>query len=453
MAEGTAAPHELSAAAAAAAIAAGRLTSHALVESCLERIAVREPEVMAWQFLDPAYALAQADARDAEQRSGRPLGPLHGVPVGLKDVIDTADMPTENGSVLFAGRRPARDATVVSRLRAAGAVILGKTVTTELAVVHPGQTRHPLDPSRTPGGSSSGSAAAVADRMCPLALGTQTNGSVIRPASFCGVVGFKPTHGLLSRAGVLLQSRSLDHVGLFARGLEDAALLGDVLAGYDPEDPDTRVAAAPRLRDGVGRPRTAPPRLAFVRSPVWEHAEESTRAAFLALVDAIGEPIAEVALPQPFAAAHETLKTIMEAEQAVNYGPLWERDRERISPPLRAMIERGRAVTAVEWHRAVAMAASLRRSLGELFDRFDAIVTPAATGEAPLGLESTGSPIFCTIWSLLGLPAVTLPLLRGPAGLPLGVQVVGAGGEDARLLATAGWLEQDAGQRYWTTPR
>ena len=442
-----AAPHALTATAAAAAIAEGRLTSRALVESCLERIAAREPEVMAWQFLDPAYALAQADARDTEQRAGRPLGPLHGVPVGLKDIIDTADMPTENGSVLFAGRRPERDATVVGRLRAAGAVVLGKTVTTELAVVHPGRTRHPQDPGRTPGGSSSGSAAAVADRMCPLALGTQTNGSVIRPASFCGVIGFKPSHGLISRAGVLLQSRTLDHVGLFARSLGDAALLGDLLAGYDPEDPDTRLAAAPGLRDAVGRPRTGPPRLAFVRSPVWDSAEEATRAAFLALVDAVGEPIAEVALPQPFAVAHETLKTIMEAEQAVNYGPLWERDAGRISPPLRAMIERGRTVTAVEWHRAVAMARTLRRSLKGLFDRFDAIVTPAAPGEAPIGLESTGSPVFCTIWSLLGLPAVTLPLLRGPDGLPLGVQVVGAFGEDARLLATAAWLEDQAVSR------
>jgi Asp-tRNA(Asn)/Glu-tRNA(Gln) amidotransferase A subunit family amidase len=345
------------------------------------------------------------------------------VPVGLKDIIDTKDMPTENGTVLCTGRRPTQDATVVSRLRAAGAVILGKTVTTELAVVHPGKTRHPQDPARTPGGSSSGSAAAVADRMCPLALGTQTNGSVIRPASFCGVVGFKPTHGLISRAGVLMQSRTLDHVGMFAREIADVALLGDVLAGYDPQDPDTRLAAAPGLVEAAMAGSPSRPNLAFVRTPVWESAEEATRAA------------------EPFTQAHTALKTVMEAEQAVNYGGFWERGRDQISPTLRAMIERGQTTTAVEWHRAVATAAALRRSLAPWFDRYDAIVTPAATGEAPVGLQHTGSPVFCTIWSLLGLPAISLPLLRGPSGLPLGVQLVGGWGEDARLLRAAAWLD------------
>ena len=434
------APNDLSAVAAARAIADGSLSSRALTEACLARIAAREPDVAAWQFLDPAHALAQADACDALQRAGRPLGPLHGVPVGLKDIVDTADMPTENGTVLCAGRRPARDATVVSRLRAAGAVILGKTVTTELAVVHPGKTRHPQNPAHTPGGSSSGSAAAVADHMCPLALGTQTNGSVIRPASFCGVVGFKPTHGLISRAGVLMQSRTLDHVGLFAREVADVALLGDVLAGYDPPDPDTRLAPAPRLLEATTPDAGWAPKLAFVRTPVWESAEESTRAAFEELAGGLGDRATEVELPPPFGAAHDTLKTIMEAEQALNYGAFWERGRDRISPPLRAMIERGQLVTAVEWHQAVAMAANLRGSLAPWFDRFDAILTPAATGEAPVGLESTGSPVFCTIWSLLGLPAISLPLLRGPAGMPLGVQLVGRSGEDARVLRAAAWL-------------
>ncbi len=441
MGEPARAPNELSALTAARAIAAGALTARALTEACLERIAAREAVVGAWRFLDPAHARSQADACDAMQRAGRPLGPLHGIPVGLKDIIDTADMPTEYGTVLCAGRRPARDATVVSRLRAAGAVIMGKTVTTELAVVHPAGTRHPLDPTRTPGGSSSGTAAAVADRMCPLALGTQTNGSVIRPASFCGVVGFKPTHGLVSRAGVLMQSRSLDHVGLFAREVRDAALLGDVLAGYDQDDPDTRLAAAPRLQAAACDLAGFRPSLAFARTPVWESAEEPTRAAFLDLVAALGEPVTERELPEPFTRAHGALKTIMEAEQALNYGPFWERGRDRISPPLREMIERGQTVTLVEWHRAVALAADLRRSLAAWFETHDAILTPAATGEAPTGLQSTGNPVFCTIWSLLGLPAVTLPLLRGPHGLPIGVQLVGGWGEDARLLRTAAWLE------------
>jgi Asp-tRNA(Asn)/Glu-tRNA(Gln) amidotransferase A subunit family amidase len=447
MSSAPATPNALSAVAAARAIASGALSARTLIVACLARIAAREPAVTAWQCLDPAHALAQADACDARQRSGQPLGPLHGVPVGLKDIIDTADMPTENGSVLFAGRRPERDATVVARLRAAGAVILGKTVTTELAAVQPGKTRHPRDAARTPGGSSSGSAAAVADQMCPLALGTQTNGSVIRPASYCGVVGFKPTHGLISRAGILMQSRSLDQVGLFARDVADVALLADVLAGYDPQDPDTRLAAAPRLLEAACTAPAHPARFAFVRSPVWNSADEPTRDGFVRLVAALGDSITERDLPATFAQAHATLQTIMTAEQAVHYGPLWERGRDRISPPLRALIERGQAVTAVEWHRAVATAADLRQALAGWFDTCDAIVTPAATGEAPTGLQSTGSPVFCTIWSLLGMPAISLPLLSGPDGLPIGVQLVARWGEDARLLRTAAWLCQDVGAR------
>lgn len=435
--------HELSAHAAVRAIASGRLTSRALTEACLARITAREPDVGAWQFLDPVHAMEQADACDELQRKGQPLGRLHGVPVGLKDIIDTADMPTENGTVLCAGRQPAHDATVVSRLRAAGAVILGKTVTAELAAVHPGKTRHPRDPRRTPGGSSSGSAAAVADHMCPLALGTQTNGSVIRPASFCGVVGFKPSHGLISRAGVLMQSRTLDHVGVFARDVADAALLADVLTGFDAGDPDTRPAAAPALLAAATADSVLPPSIAFVHTPVWDSAEAATQAAFEALVESLGDRAVEVALPDDFCEAHAALQTIMVAEQAFNYGSLWERGRDRMSEALRGMIARGQAVTAVEWHRAVATASALRRSLETLFERHDAILTPAATGEAPIGLDTTGNPVFCTIWSLLGLPAISLPLLQGPAGLPVGVQLVGRQREERRLLAVAAWLERN----------
>lgn len=435
-------PNELPALAAAQAIADGRLSSRALTEACLAHIVAREPAVQAWHCLDSDYALAQADRCDASQRAGRPLGPLHGVPVGIKDIFDTEDMPTENGTPLCAGRRPSRDATVVSRLRAAGAVILGKTVTTELAVYHPGKTRNPRDADRTPGGSSSGSAAAVADGMCHLAVGSQTNGSVIRPASFCGVVGFKPTHGLISRAGVLLQSRPLDHAGLFAREVADVALLGDVLAGFDRHDPDTRLGAAPRLLEAVTADQPRTPRLAFVPTPVWDRAEASTHEAFGRLVKDLGEHITAVPLPEPFYHAHDAHKTIMEADLALNFGELWERGRDQISPTLQAMIERGQGVTAVEYHRAMARAVALRRSIEPWIERHDALLTPAAPGEAPAGLQQTGSPVFCTIWTLLGLPAVSLPLLQGPAGLPLGVQLVGWWGEDARLLRTAAWLRR-----------
>ncbi|MFO1067867.1 MAG: amidase [Geminicoccaceae bacterium] len=434
-------PALLSATEAARAIREGRLTARELVEACLARIAEREPEVQAWTFLDPDTERASADARDAYQRAGRPLGPLHGVPVGLKDIIDTIWMPTENGTPLHKGRRPLGNARSVERLGAAGAIVLGKTVTTELAFFHPGKTRNPRDPRRTPGGSSSGSAAAVADGMVPLALGSQTNGSVIRPASYCGIIGYKPTHGLISRAGMLLQSRTLDHVGLFARTVEDIALLGDVLAGHDPLDPDTRAEDPPQLLAGLRKPM-AEPALAFVRTPVWDQAEPSTRTLFEDLAASLGERCVERELPPEFAQAHAAHGTIMQADQALNYGPLYDQDSSQLSPVMRAAIETGRKVTAVEWHRAVALAATLRRLLLPLFADHAALLTPAAPGEAPLGLERTGNPAFCSIWSLLGLPAISLPLLQGPDGLPVGVQLVGAWGEDAKLLRTAAWLQR-----------
>src|SRR5918995_4371157 len=268
----------LSALAAADLLGAGKISALELTEACLARIAGREPEVQAWAFLDPEHARRQARAADEGRKRGRPLGPLHGIPVGVKDIVDTQDMPTENGTVLHAGRRPSRDASIVSAMRAAGAVILGKTVTTELAVYAPNKTRNPHNPEHTPGGSSSGSAAAVAAGMVPLAIGTQTNGSVIRPASFCGVYGYKPSHGLISRHGILAQSRPLDTVGVMAADLEDLALLAEPLMAYDPADPAMRPRARPGLARVLAEDPPVPPKLAFVRSPVWQHAEEDTRA-------------------------------------------------------------------------------------------------------------------------------------------------------------------------------
>src|SRR6266850_467439 len=259
-------PALLSASEAAQQIRDGILTSEELVQSCLERIRALEPKVQAWAFLDEEHALAQARAADERKRSGEPVGPLHGVPVGLKDIIDTGDMPTENGTVLHQGRTPRHDAAVVSLLRAAGAVILGKTVTTECAYFSPGKTRNPHNPEHTPGGSSSGSAAAVAAGMVPLALGSQTNGSTIRPAAFCGVYGFKPTHGLVPRTGMLPLSRTLDHVGLFSRSVEDLALLAEVLVGWDEGDPDTRPRARIPFQMISSEEPPIEPMLAFVKT-------------------------------------------------------------------------------------------------------------------------------------------------------------------------------------------
>jgi len=431
----------LGASEAARAIREGALTSEELVEACLARVRAAEPRVQAWSFMDEAHALAQARAADEYKRSGRSIGPLHGVPVGVKDIIDTSDMPTENGTLLHRGRTPRTDAAVITRLRAAGAVILGKTVTTEYAYFHPGKTRNPHNPEHTPGGSSSGSAAAVAVGMVPLALGSQTNGSVIRPAAFCGVYGFKPSHGLVPRTGILKLSRTLDHVGLFARTLDDLALLAEELAGYDEGDPDTRPRARIPFGAITAEEPPSPPTIAFIKTPRWERADAETKEGFAELVEVLGGHAVEVELFPSASEAWEWHRTIMEAEMAANLEREWERGRDRLSDPLRALIERGREIRAVDYQRALSWIPLLQESFEELFtQRYDAILTPAAPGTAPRGLGSTGDPSFCTLWTLCGLPAISLPLMRGANGLPLGVQLVGRMNFDARLLRTARWL-------------
>ena len=437
----------LSACDAARAIRDGAISSEQLVAACLARIREAEPQVEAWQFLDPDHALAQARARDLDRSQGHPTGALHGIPVGIKDIIDTADMPTEDGTVLHAGRTPAHDAAVVAMLRAAGAVIMGKTVTTECAYFHPGKTRNPHHPEHTPGGSSSGSAAAVAAGMVPLALGTQTNGSVIRPAAFCGVYGFKPTHGLIPRNGILKLSRTLDHVGVFARSIGDVALLSEQLVGHDELDPDTRPRARIPFPDIASQPPPLPPLFAFVKGPAWNRAEDETREAFAELVDELGDRVVEVELPETAQRALDWHGTIMDAEMAANLDLEWEKGRERLSERLRALLARGREVRALEYQQALARIPILNEGFGEIFERYDAILTPAAPGTAPKGLGATGDPAFCTLWTLLGTPALNLPLMRGSNGLPLGVQLVAQRGDDARLLRTARWLEAQVQRR------
>jgi Asp-tRNA(Asn)/Glu-tRNA(Gln) amidotransferase A subunit family amidase len=425
---------------AAADIREGRIASVDLVEDCLKRIDEADGKVQAWAFLDREHALSQAKAADDHRKQGKATGPLHGVPVGIKDIFDTGDMPTEFGSPLWAGRTPRRDAAAVAALRAAGAVIMGKTVTTEYAYFNPAKTRNPHDPERTPGGSSSGSAAAVAAFMVPGAIGSQTNGSVIRPAAFCGVVGFKPTHGLIPRSGALLLSRALDHVGVFARSVGDAALVAEQLVGFDAEDPDTRPTARPPLAATAASEPPLPPRFAFVRTPAWPKAEPVTGPAFAELVAALGDTASEVELGPSFERAIEMHRIVMEVEMAHNLHRDYEQGAALLSPVLRALIERGRAYPAIDYTRALAGSAHLNALLDEVFNEYDAILTPAAPGEAPRGLDTTGNPVFCTLWTYLGTPAVTLPLLQGENGLPIGVQLVGRRGNDARLLRTARWL-------------
>lgn len=420
--------HAWSATALAQGLRAGVFTAEAVAQSCLARIAEREPEVQAWIHLDPGQALEQARAADSRRAAGLPLGALHGIPVGIKDIIDTADMPTENGTVLHTGRRPAQDAAIIMRLRNAGAVIVGKTVTTELATYAPGKTRNPHHREHTPGGSSSGSAAAVAAGMVPLAVGTQTNGSTIRPAAFCSVYGFKPTAGLIPRDGVLRQSPALDQIGVFARTVDDAALLAAQLM---EQSLALDVAGA-----------TAPPRLAFVKTPRWQACSEDARTAFARLMRRLGSHVTEVAMPDAAVPAWEWQRTVMEAEIAANFEAEWRDGRDRLSESLRAQIERGRRTSAADYQYSLAQMPAVNALFDEIYAQYDAILTPSVAGTAPRGLESTGDPAFCTLWTFCGMPAINVPLLQGANGLPLGVQLVGPRRGDARVLNAARWLAQ-----------
>ncbi len=431
----------LSAVDASQLIRGGEITSEMLVQACLARIDAVDREVEAWAFLDPEYALAQARALDRRRSEGHPIGPLHGVPVGVKDIIDTADMPTEDGTVLHSGRRPSHDAAVVSLLKRAGAVLLGKTVTTELATYAPGKTRNPHHAEHTPGGSSSGSAAAVAAGMVPLAIGTQTNGSVIRPAAFCGAVGFKPSRGLIPRTGILRQSRTLDTVGVMARSVSDVALIMECICGYDADDSDTRAIATPAFTRIAGEDPPLPPTLAFVRTPIWDELIDPESASALEeLREHLGDRIEERIFPGSIKQAWGWHKTIMETDIASNFALDYERGAERLSASLRGQIERGRDTRAIDYLSALAQLPRLDAGFAPMFDEFDAILTPAAPGSAPAGLTSTGDPAFCTLWTLCGMPAITLPLLTASNGMPIGVQLVGRPGNDARLLRTAQWL-------------
>lgn len=421
-------------------LASGELDAITLVEACIDRIEARESEVGAWAWFDPEFARHQARTMDQLRRSGRPIGALHGLPVGLKDIIDTARIPTENGCVLDKGRVPFKDAHIVERLKAAGAIIMGKTATTELAFMHPAGTRNPHNPSHTPGGSSSGSAAAVADGMVPLAVGTQTGGSIIRPASFCGITGFKPTFGAISRRGVLKQSQSLDTVGVFATDPKGAALIADVLFGYDPADPATAPAPFPALERTASQAPSLPPIFAVVRPPGWNDAHDDLKAAVAALEEDLGEQAFSVTLPDAFDSAADQRKLINLAEMSRNYYRYDRDGAHQLGKVTVDSIRQGAVIPARDYLAALDWPDILYAALEEILSRCDAILCPAATGPAPASLDTTGDPIFNGLWSLCGMPAVTVPILTAGNGMPMGVQLVGARGYDGRLLRTANWL-------------
>ncbi len=430
---------------AAKLMAAGDLTSEALAIACLDRIAAREPEVKAFAYFNPDHVMAQAKASDETRKSGRGVGPLHGLPVAVKDIIDTADMPTENGSAFFKGRQPTTDAACVAALREAGAIIIGKTVTTEMASTTPGATCNPNNLGHTPGGSSSGSAAGVADGMFPLALATQTGGSVIRPASFCGIYGLKPTFGLISRTGVTMQSNTLDTIGVYGRSVADLALIADALTAHDARDVDSYPRSRASLSAMAASTVPVAPLFAYIKPPAWdEHADQVTKDAFAELVAELGDRVEELDMPS-LERVTENAAIVDGAEKAFFYGPLCDRAGEVISQALRDRVATARKVSVEAYVRALQEREDHANRIDAVMMSYTAILTLAAPGPAPRTLASTGNPIFNAPWTYLGNPCVTLPLMEAD-GLPLGVQLVGARRDDGRLLRTAQWLSTWAEQ-------
>ncbi len=420
---------ELGLAQAARLIAAGDITSEALVTACLERVAAREPQVQAWSFIDPELALRQARECDASPNRGL----LHGVPIAVKDVLDTYDMPTEMGSPIYAGARPMLDAACVALARTAGAVIMGKTVTCEFAGMAPGATTNPHDPTRTPGGSSSGSGAAVADFMAPLAFGTQTGGSVLRPAAFCGVIGYKPTFGMFNRAGMKFAAESIDTIGLIARELEDMALVTAALTGS--------AFVAPSLP-------ARPLRVGLCRTYLWPKAEPSARAALeraAAAARSAGADVREFELPAQFSRLTQTREIFNNVERARSLAFEWAHHREKISPALSRSVELGLATPDAEYRDAMRFAEACRIEADAIFCDFDMLLCPSANGEAPVGLHYAGDPSFQGLWTLLHVPTLSLPAGKGESAMPVGVQLIAPRYADKALLDAAYWLITQAG--------
>lgn len=393
--------------------------------------------------LDERVVMLQASHRKAERMRGEAPGALWGVPVAVKDIIETIDFPTALGSPIHEGRYAVADATVVRRLRNAGAVIFGKSVTTEFATFTPGPARNPHAPDHTPGGSSSGSAAAVASGAAPVALGTQTNGSVLRPASFCGVYGFKPTAGMLPRTGVFEQSPTLDQMGVLARDIDDIALVTEILSGDDGQDGATRGLASRRLWQVARSEPPVTPRFCFVKTPWWNRVEPEAREAFEAFAELMEGIVTVTDLPPVVDQAVGWHRTVHEAELAFAMQREYTHHRPRLSPGLTSQIERGMAISALDYLSARDRIPHVAAAFDDYFEHYDAILSPAALGAAPKGLASTGDPLMQTVWTFAGLPALSMPLLTLSGGLPLGVQAVAAAHDDARLLRACRWLAEE----------
>ena len=437
--------HDVTAAEAARRIRSGVLSPSNLLASCLKRIDAVEPVLKAWVLLDRDAASRVAVQRDIEAREGRFMGPLHGVPVALKDIYDAAGLVTTSGVGAWGHRRPTADAVSVARLRAAGAVILGKVTTTPFALRDPTATGNPWNPVHTPGGSSSGSGAAVGSRMVPLALGTQTVGSVLRPAAYCGAVGFKPTHGRISTVGVTPLAWSLDHVGVLCRSVEDAALGLAVMAGHDPADPHSAAVPVEDYVAALAAP--VPPRIGVLR-PLVERADPANASRIKAVLEtlrAAGAQVEEAPLAASFEGLHAAGDIVSRSEAAAFHRDLYARHAGEYPKHIGEAVKAGLGITAVDLIAAHAHRRTFRKEMGASAARYDAIASPTAAGPAPKGLDSTGDPYYCAPWSFAGMPSISLPTGLASDGLPFAVQLTGAPWSESRLLAAAAWCERVIG--------
>ena len=421
----------------------GQISSVDACSQYIERIEKFEKDVKAWAHFSKKLLLEKAIDADLYRTSGKPLGILHGLPIAVKDIIGTIDMPTECGTTIRKKMSSSQESEVVNLLKIEGAIVMGKTETTELAYFHPGKTTNPHDYTRTPGGSSSGSAAAVAAHMAPLSIGSQTNGSIIRPASYCGVVGYKPSYGLISRNGVLRQSDKLDHVGMFGKTVEDVALLAKVLIKKDLYDISTIYYSTEDMINVCKKGPIFEPKFIFYKTKYWKNIDKESQKSFEYLIKTFKKNIEVFDTPTYFDDIPRYHKVIHETDMANNFQKYYKKYKKKLSKEMISAIERGLKYTAKEYADAIDFMKQSYKSYSDVFADYHGVLTPATRGVAPKGLKSTGSPEFCTIWTYMGLPSISLPLLTGKNNLPLGVQLIGDKLDDSRFLGVANWLEKN----------
>ena len=425
-------------------ISNSQITSVEICEAYIERINKFEKDINAWAFFDKELLLEKAKESDAYKKSGKPTGPLHGIPVAVKDIVGTLDMPTECGTPIRKGKSYSQNAEIIDLLTSSGAIVMGKTVTTELAYLNPSKTKNPHDYSRTPGGSSSGSAAVIASYMAPLSIGSQTGGSIIRPASYCGVVGYKPSFGLISRNGVLKTSEKLDHLGVFGKTVEDIAYLVKELIKKDSHDPATVYYSSNNMVDAVKKGPLYEPKFIFYKTEFWKSIDKKSKEAFEYFIKSFKKNIEVHDTPSYFKDIHKYHQIIYETDLANNFSDYYKNYKSKLSKIMQNAIANGRKHTAKEYAEAIDFMKRSYDSYKEVFEDYHGVLSPSSPGVALKGLKSTGSADFNKVWSYLGTPCISLPLLQGENNLPLGIQVIGERYDDNRFLGVSSWLEKES---------